>query len=143
MTTWKLIKVPAQTHSRLYNIAKEKDKAMWEIIEKALDVYELYERKEKPKKEIPVLDRISWYIIKLSMSVGAFKERPNVANFNQLKNTAVQVKERLGVDTDEIIEVAKQYLDNGGETETKIELNMSLKFIVMKILDKYLFSEAE
>ena len=143
MTSWKLIKVPEHLHSKLFKIAKEKDKAMWEIIEKALEVYEIYERKDKPKKEIPVIDRISWYVIKLAMSVGAFKENPTIENYQQLEKTARQVKERLGIETGEIIEIAKRYFDEGDETEIKIELNMALKFVVMHMIDKYFFSESQ
>ena len=81
MTERKLIKVPVTLHQKIYEIAKEEDRPMWEVIKDAIETYELYKRRKKPRKDVPTIDRISWYIIKLSMSVGAFKERPTIEHF--------------------------------------------------------------
>jgi len=87
------------------------------------------------------LDRISWYIEKLIISIQTLKvyveELKNKDKvFNQMNrtiNVLSQIQERLGINVDNVIECVKKYVDNPNVDNT-INLNESIKEIVKQLI---------
>lgn len=101
-------------------------------------VYELILLRARVSDE-DALDRIAWYAVKLSMSVGEFKAKPDDTNYNMLLNTANQVRERLGVDTSELLKACLQYRVDPSR-QNRIAINEALKNTVKEMLKRELLS---
>ena len=125
----KTVQVRPETKQKIKRFAIELRTTQTDIIDRALACLEKLTNLENDKE----LDRIAWYIIKLAMSVGHFKEYPDKLNFNQLKYTSNQIKERLGVDTGKLLVLAEEYMRKQ-DKETKIRLNEELKSVVKKMI---------
>ena len=125
----KSIQVSPDVKKRVKELAVKNKTTQAKIIEEAIILLEKIANLEDSSE----LDRISWYIIKLAMSVGHFKEYPDKLNYNQLKYTAKQIQERLGVDTSKLLVLAEEYMRKQ-DKETKIRLNEALKEIVKKMI---------
>ena len=125
----KCVQVSPEVKKKIKLLAVKNKTTQDKIIEKAIDLTTKLESLENSSE----LDRIAWYIIKLSMSVGHFKEYPDKLNYNQLKYTANQIRERLGVDTTKLLEKAKVFMENPSK-ENKIALNEELKSVVKKMI---------
>ena len=125
----KTVTVDAQTKKKIKELAVKNKATQADIVAKAIDLMTKLESLENSNE----LDRIAWYIIKLAMSVGHFKEYPDKLNFNQLKYTSNQIKERLGVDTSKLLVLAEEYMRKQ-DKETKIRLNEELKSVVKKMI---------
>lgn len=137
---WTTIKVPVELRDVVKALAQRysvpENKILW------WSVAFFYEQIREPrlKEDLPQVDKASWYISKLAMSVGAFKENPSVDNLQKLQKTAMQVAQRLGVDTRHLIRAAQDYA-RYQDTDTKIELNAALKMVVLDIIWKVLKQE--
>ena len=125
----KTVQVRPETKQKIKRFAIELGTTQSDVVDRAINLLERVITLENDKE----FDKISWYVIKLSMSVGHFKEVPDQLNFNQLKYTSNQIKERLGVDTSKLVELAKEYMANPTK-ENKIALNEALKEIVKKLI---------
>ena len=125
----KTVQVRPETKQKIKRFAIELRTTQTDIIDRALACLEKLANLENDKE----LDRIAWYIIKLAMSVGHFKEYPDKLNYNQLRYSAKQIQERLGVDTSKLLEKAKVFMENPSK-ENKIALNEELKNVVKKII---------
>jgi len=136
-TNWKVIKVPEELHKKLLALARKKKKAIHMIIMEAIAFHREQEKFPSVKEDLPMTDKISWYIFKLSSSVGAFKEHPSLQNYALLERTCAQIQYRLGVDTSLILRYAK-YLLSHNDPDIRIELNMATKFVIVEILNKHL-----
>ena len=91
--------VPVEFKERVKALAQKQGKAEWKVLLDALALYETSLRKPRAKEELPVVDKVIWYIQKLSMSVGELKASPTEENLQRTLKTIQQIKERLGVDT--------------------------------------------
>jgi hypothetical protein len=150
-TVW----VPKELKERIKSLADRYGKPQWKVLLDALSLYETSIRKARTKEELPVVDKVVWYIEKLSMSIGALKENPSDTNLQKTLKTLKQVKERLDVDTrlleraiNDYITLTKKLGSNAVELhesldEATMELNMSLKSVLIEIVYKYILKEEE
>ena len=69
---WKTIKIPQYLYDKLKSMTNKTHPHMYQVIEKALEHYEIYLKKPKKKSELPRLDKAAWYIVKLVTGVTCF-----------------------------------------------------------------------
>jgi len=145
-TVW----VPKEFKARLVALSEKLKKPQWKVLLDALAFYETSLRKPKVKAELPVVDKVIWYIQKLCLSVGRFKENPCDENLARTLKTVGQVSERLGVDCSLLSRALEDYLavfksgvrDHERLDEVDLELNMSLKSALLEILYRHVFLES-
>jgi len=145
--------VPREFKERLATLSRRYGKPQWKILLDALAMYEAYFRKSRGKEELPKVDKVVWYIEKLSMSVGAFKENPSKENLEKSMKTLAQVRERLQVDTSLLERALNDYFKLVGSLpedpverhtaldEAVMEVNMALKSVLIEIVYRHILKE--
>ncbi|PMP89124.1 MAG: hypothetical protein C0173_06075 [Desulfurella sp.] len=125
----------------IYNLIKDyKQKHKVPIstaVAHAVSFLQQAERKPKVKENLPLADKVSWYITKTVMSAGAFKENPNEQNFNYLMQNLSDMKKRLGAEISFAQEAAQKMMAKKKENwtvEEKIEYNTAVKSLVLQLL---------
>jgi len=108
-TVWKSIDVPEVLHSKIKELALRERRAMWQIIFDAILYYESQKRKPKIKQELPLLEKVSWYIAKASMAVCWYLATLRDENFDLTMKTLSDIGSRLGVDVSELQSVLTTY----------------------------------
>jgi len=153
MGKWTSIYVPQEFKDRVKALSEKTGKAQWKVLLDALALYETQLRKPRAKGDLPVVDKVIWYVEKLAMSVGALKERPDEEALNRTLKTVQQVKDRLGINTALLEKAVKDYVSianasagNDEEShaaldEATMELNMALKTVLIDIVFKHLLKE--
>ena len=143
---WKSIKVPEPVYQKIVNLSLKLNRHMYQIVEQAVDLLDLYRRKPYKKKELPRLDKCAWYIFKLANGIGTFKVKYDLEEWRKLMNTVEQIRTRLGIDTSELEHVLlrlKPEKDRHMSTSDRIELNDVAKMLIADIIVKMLFEEEE
>ena len=150
---WSTIYAPAELRDRIDALATKTGKPKWKIVLEALALYETSLRTPRSKEELPIVDKVIWYVQKLAMSIGALKENPSDANLQKTQRTVQQVRERLGIDTrlleravrDYVATARREYQDqvarHADMDEVTMELNMALKSTLIEIVYKYILKE--
>jgi hypothetical protein len=141
--------VPSEFKERVRLLAQKQGKAEWKVLLDAIALYETSLRKPKTKEELPVVDKVVWYIQKLSMSVGELKVSPTEENFQRTLKTIQQIRERLGVDTALLERAVNDYYkllrgnkkEREDEVEARMEVNMALKSTIIEIMFKWILKE--
>jgi hypothetical protein len=141
--------VPTEFKEKVKALAEKQGKAEWKILLDALALYETTLRKPKVKEELPVVDKVVWYIQKLAMSVGELKALPTEENLHRTLKTIQQVKERLGIDTSLLERAVSDYYrllkgnnrSREDEVEARMEVNMALKSTIIEIVFKWILKE--
>jgi len=148
------IYVPAELKTKIRALSEKTGKVQWKVLLDALALYETTVRRPRVKEELPVVDKVVWYMQKLSMSIGALKENPSDENFSKTFKTIQQVRDRLGVDASLLERAVVDYTrlvrnpENPTEKhrvidEATMELNMALKSVLMEIVYKHVFKEEQ
>jgi hypothetical protein len=86
--------------------------------------------------------RLAWYIYKFGSSCGAFKEHPTEENFEKLKETTKEIRERLGVEPSDFLDIAEKYLANPSK-ELKISFNERARDLILSIMLKRIGEEKD
>jgi len=145
--------VPREFKERLVSLSRRYGKPQWKILLDALAMYEAGFRRSRGKEELPKVDKVVWYIEKLSMSVGAFKENPTKENLEKSMKTLAQVRERLQVDTGILERALNDYFKLVGSLpedpverhtvldEVTMEVNMALKSVLIEIVYRHILKE--
>jgi hypothetical protein len=149
------IYVPVEFKQKIKELSERTGKAQWRILLDALTLYESTLRKPRVKEELPVVDKVVWYMQKLSMSIGALKENPSEENLNKTVKTIQQVRDRLGVDTSLLERAVTDYVRLAGSApqdpasrhrfldEATMEVNMALKSVLLEIVYTHILKEEE
>jgi hypothetical protein len=141
--------VPIEFKQRVKALAEKQGKAEWKVLLDALALYETTIRRPKTKEDLPVVDKVIWYVQKLAMSVGELKASPTEENLQKTLKTIQQVKERLGVDTAILERAVNDYYkllrgnrrEREDEVEARMEVNMALKSVLIEIVYKWILKE--
>jgi len=128
MTKWQIIRVPEPLFSKLKELSEKEGIAYHHIISRLLE-------KQEPKVDEKQLDRVAWYIVKLSMSIGRLKEMPVDANLAKTLKTIMQIEERLSVDLQGLKEEVKK-LPELMDTQVIIKVNELLKEAIKQMIVK-------
>jgi hypothetical protein len=126
-----LIRIPISLKKELQEKAKQKNVAMWQIILESLTTHREVKAGIVKRSEI---DKISWYVYKVSASFGELRANPTPENKTATLETLRQLHDRLEIEVSDVEIVVKQY--DGSHSKKKI-LNDTGKLIVMRILEKY------
>jgi hypothetical protein len=141
--------VPGEFKERVRLLAQKQGKAEWKVLLDAVALYETSLRKPKTKEELPVVDKVVWYVQKLAMSIGELKANPTEENLQRTMKTIQQIKERLGVDTSILERALTDYVrllkgnkkEREDEVEARMEVNMALKSVLIEIVFKWILKE--
>ncbi len=141
--------VPVEFKERVKQLAQKQGKAEWKILLDALALYETSLRKPRVKEELPIVDKVVWYVQKLAMSIGEFKANPTDENLQKTLKTIQQIKERLGVDTSILERAVNDYhrllkgnrKEREDEVEARMEVNMALKSVLIEIVFRWILKE--
>ena len=149
------IYVPVEFKQKIKELSERTGKAQWRLLLDALTLYESTLRKPRVKEELPVVDKVVWYMQKLAMSIGALKENPSGENLNKTMKTIQQIKERLQVDTGLLERAVIDYVRLAGSApqdpvsrhrfldEATMEVNMALKSVLLEIVYTHILKEEE
>jgi hypothetical protein len=108
-TVWKSIDVPDVLHTKIKEFSAREQRAMWQVIYDAISYYESQKRKPKIKQELPLLEKVSWYIAKASMAVCWYLATLRDENFEMTMKTLEELESRLKVDLTELKGVLVTY----------------------------------
>ena len=143
------IYVPDELKERIEFYSKVHGKPMWRVVMDAMTFYEMFYKGKLEDKtgetKFPELAKAVWYIIKLSMAVGALKADTTPQRAEMLQRVMKQVRERLGVNTSLLERAVYDYiqvkLNSDGEKanpdlqkDVEIELTNALKLVALDIL---------
>lgn len=154
--------VPDELKERIEFYSRVHGKPMWRVVMDAMTFYEMFYKGKLEDKtgetKFPELAKAVWYVIKLSMAVGALKADTNPQRAEMLQRAIKQVRERLGVDTSLLERAVYDYiqvkLSSDGEKadpekadpdmqrDAEIELTNALKLVVLDILYNTLTKQA-
>ena len=130
---WKTITLPEPLYEQLRTIAQQRDIAPWQLVSEMLSFYQTNIKKGGRLENADQLDKIAYYILKLMYSVDVLKIEPSEENLAWLSKTVNQLRERLGVNCEEVLQPAKKYLQTK-DRRTKGTLNMCVKECVKKLI---------
>ena len=141
--------VPLEFKTRVKALAEKQGKAEWKVLLDAIALYETSLRKPRAKEELPIVDKVVWYVQKLAMSVGELKANPTDENLQKTLKTVQQVRERLGVDTSLLERALTDYVrllkgnrrEREEEVEARMEVNMALKSVLIEIVFRWILKE--
>jgi len=136
---WTTIKIPSELRDQINDLATMLDKPAWKLVLDAVSFFDEQIHKPRLKESLPLVDKVSWYIVKLSTSVAEFKINPTEENFNKLMKTVEQVKERLGVDVDMLVRACEVYKKEPS-VDNKMEINAALKIVVFELITEKLLA---
>ena len=134
---YKSIKVKEEIYQILKAYSERHKVPISTAVAHALTFLDQAERKPRVKEALPLADKVSWYIAKVVMSAGAFKENPCEKNFNYLMQNLSELRQRLGVETSFAEEAAKKLYSKKKEEWTaddKMEFNAAIKSLVLQML---------
>ena len=139
---WTTIKVPIEFRNKVRELSRKTEKPYWKVLLNAISLYESQLKKPKLKEELPLLDKVSWYITKLVSSMGIFKVDPSKENYERFLRTIEQVEKRLEIDLSLLKRVARDYYQNDLE-DLRVELNMATKSAILNIIYQKLVEGGE
>ncbi len=143
------IYVPDELKERIEFYSRAHGKPMWRVVMDAVVFYEMFYKGRLEDKtgetKFPELAKAVWYVIKLSMAVGALKADTTPQRAEMLQRAIKQIRERLGVDTSLLERAVYDYIqvklgEYGEKTSTdlqkdvEIELTNALKLVVIDVL---------
>jgi hypothetical protein len=88
------------------------------------------------KDETPIpeeVDRVAWYITKISASWGSFRENPSPENLNRFVKTVNQTAQRLGIPAGDLVAAAEYFYKVRSE-KAKSVVNETVKRFVARIV---------
>ncbi len=142
---YKQIHIDEATYNRIKEIAKKTKSKNTTVIRQSIDIY--YNMVVKPirKSSIPDINKVAWYIFKLSQSVGELKVECSEENYNYLIKNLEDFEKRLGIDTRYFADVVDKFYKNECKknSSTYIEINDNAKLIITSLLEKLMKSEDE
>jgi len=143
------IYVPEELKERIEFYSRIHGKAQWRVVMDAMTFYEMFYKGKLEDKtgetKFPELAKAVWYIVKLSMAVGALKADTSPQRAEMLQKVIKQVRERLRVDTSLMERAVYDYIqarlsENSEKTnpdiqrDVEIELTNALKLVALDIL---------
>jgi len=131
--SWTTIKVPKAVQEIVSKLAEENNVPRWAVVLSAVDCLEREMKKSWSKRPTSDLDRVSYYIFKLVTAVDRFKLKPTTDNLAKLQKTTEQIKQRLGVNVDFVVNSARSYF-NSKDKEGLIEINQATKIAIKKMI---------
>jgi hypothetical protein len=143
------IYIPDELKERIEFYSKVHSKPMWRVVMDAMTFYEMFYKGKLEDKtgetKFPELAKAVWYVVKLSMAVGALKADTSPQRAEMLQRVMKQIRERLGVDVSLLERAVYDYIqvklssddekaNPDLQRDAEIELTNALKLVVLDIL---------
>jgi len=106
---WNNVKVPDYLLEKIDSISKREKRARWQIIYDSVSYYEAQKKKPVIKSELPKLEKVSWYIAKLSQAVTWYITNPDENHYQFTVKTISDIGSRLDVDVKELLGVLETF----------------------------------
>mgnify|MGYP000400851031 CR=1 FL=1 len=139
---WTTIKVPRELKDRIDSLRHRTGRVTWEVINEAVSFYEGFLRNPRVRANVSDLDKLSWYITKLSTSFGAFKENPSDENYQYIVKRVEELKKRYNIEADLLVRIADYYRrvkDEELRKKVRIDLNHAFKQTIKELIIQMLF----
>lgn len=141
-TEWSSIHIPRQLKERIKALKEREKRAEWEIVLDAIAYYETLKKKPKTKEEFPSLEKATWYITKLAMSVAYYLATSKDENYYLTLATIEETGKRLRVDMKILVEALTNYKNSKIKTPKKrATILKALKIIIREILSTQILEE--
>jgi len=136
--TYKNIHVPPSLHERIKAIAEKEQRPMWEVIDQAISYYEATLRRPRLKEDLPWVEKVSWYIAKLSAAIAWYATTKDDAHFTNSMKTIMETETRLGVNLASLKEALAIASRRRGRMRKKISrtIYQALKRAIVEMLTK-------
>jgi len=129
---WTTISIPENIYQSIKMRARSRGLALWRLIYDAVVFYDAARRKHFQLEGLEAQKKI-YYIVKLAMSAGQFKENPSDENLAYLHQNCARIKEVFGVETQQLIAAAEVYRAKRTE-KSKVAINTAVRDIALAIL---------
>ena len=138
---WKSIAVPQEVIDLLNRIKSRsgQDTANWKILVEALSFYEEFREKPKMVNEFSMIEKVSWYITKLSLAYGTFAVNPSEDTAPQLIERLQEIEMKMQVDTGALQKLVNQYVkikDDNERRKFRIQMNQAFKLLIKEMIMK-------
>jgi len=138
---WKTIAVPQEVIDLLNRIKSRsgQDTANWKILVEALSFYENFREKPKMVNEFSSIEKVSWYITKLSLAYGTFATNPSEDTAPQLIERLQEIEMKTQGDTSVLQKLVNQYIKIKDENERRkfrVQMNQAFKLLVKELMLK-------
>ena len=134
---WTALKMPKSLRDIIKERALREGIAYYKVVWKAMQFYIEAQKKPTIKNDLPLIDKITWYMTKIAMSAGSLRENPTRLNLETFIKTAKQVRDRMKIKVDHLIRAGQDYFIKQ-DANTKMELNASVKMVLLELLNKYI-----
>jgi hypothetical protein len=136
------IEVPIAIAERIRSIAERKGRSEWEILLDAIGYYEAQLRAPKKKEKLPAVEKLSWYISKISVGVALFISNPTSESLDTTLRMLEGVRTRLQVDTRVLAQTLELYFKSEDKSPSRRATVMhALKMVIREVLEKALEGE--
>jgi hypothetical protein len=106
---WNNVKVPDYLLEKIDSISRREKRARWQVLYDSLSYYEAQKKKPAIKNELPMLEKVSWYIAKLSQAVTWYITNPDEEHYQFTIKTISEIGTRLNVDVNELLGVLETF----------------------------------
>jgi hypothetical protein len=138
------IEVPSEIGERIRAIAERKGRSEWEIILDAIGYYEAQLRAPRKKEKLPDVEKLSWYISKISIGVALCVSNPTQESLEITLKMLESVRVRLHVDTRVLAQTLELYFKSEDKSpKRRASVMHALKMVIREILEKALEGELE
>jgi len=128
---WKFIRLPLEVYQEIREQARKEGVAIWKVVHRAWSYWRSTNREHHV--EHSELDKVAWYVYKLSSSVGELRGFPSPTNLDLLDRTCNQIEERLGVNCNRIRLAARQYV-KAPSSKNRMVLNDAAKSVILDMI---------
>lgn len=136
-TKFSNVKVPEELKERIKSIATAEGRAMWQVILDGISFYESQRRRSRLKEELPLHEKVSWYIAKLSMAVCHYLATGKDENFYETLATIDEVGKRLKVDVSLLTSTLNNFRNSRRKTPKKrAAVLKTLKLLIQDLITK-------
>ncbi len=132
---YKSIKVREEVYNAIKNYAGRHGMTISSAVLQAVMFLTETERKPRVKENLPLADKVSWYITKTIMSAGAFKAVPSDDNYQRLVKNLEDLHERFNIDTSLQLDIVNKL--RGKQqwiVDEKMDFNAVFKVLVLQLL---------
>lgn len=135
---WKTISVPEGLYERIKNLSEREQRTIWQILDQAVSNYEILKRKPIEKQSLPKLEKLSWYITKLALSVTWYALTKDDEHYWESLKVIDEVQRRLQVDLQSLVDILTIMKSKKTKMKKKINASIyqSLKRSIIEILSK-------
>jgi hypothetical protein len=121
---WKTISVPEGLYERIKNLSEREQRTIWQVLDQAVSNYEILKRKPLEKQSLPKIEKLSWYVTKLALSVTWYALTKDDEHYWESLKTVDEVQKRLNVNLQSLVDILT--IMKSKKTRMKKKINASV-----------------